>query len=86
MFVASEVTKSIFLSVDPIKEKTNQHRTLHLDPQRADFGQSQWIFCHGCLKLYEHTLIGYIALSNGGWREKICIYDDISLNNTISKF
>ena len=37
MFVASEVTKGIFLSVGPIKEKTNQHRTLHLDPQRADF-------------------------------------------------
>ena len=34
------VFKGIFLSVDPFKEKTNQHRILHLGPQRL--GQTQY--------------------------------------------
>ena len=38
MFLAGVMTKKgIFLSVDPFKEKTNQHQTLYLDPQRAGF-------------------------------------------------
>ena len=40
----SDKKEGIFLSVDPFKEKTktNQHRTLYLDPQRL--GQSHWAY------------------------------------------
>ena len=36
----SDEKEGIFHSVDPFKEKTNQHRTLHTDPQRL--GQSHY--------------------------------------------
>ena len=52
----SEKKEVIFLSV--LKEITNQHRTLYLDPQREGcYGQSQRNLCFGCQKLYEHSKI-----------------------------
>ena len=72
------------------KKKTNQHRTLHLDPQRL--GQSHYnkemvvINSVNCMNIPKYTLIGYISLSNGGWRKIIEIYDNISLYNTILNF
>ena len=36
----SDKKEGFLLAVDPFKEKTNQHRTLYLDPQR--FGQTQY--------------------------------------------
>ena len=65
--------EGIFLSVDPFKEKTNQHRTLHLDPQRL--GQSQYneemVVMINCINISKYILIGYISLSNGEWRKII---------------
>ena len=51
-----------------VKEKnTNQHRSLHLDPQRL--GQSHFnkeMVVINCMNISKYTLIGYISLSNGG--------------------
>ena len=69
------------------EKKTNQHWTLHLDPQR--FGQSHYnkeMVVINCMNIPKYTLIGYISHSNGGWRKILSIYDDISLYNTILNF
>ena len=36
-----------------------------------------------CMNIPKYTLIGYISLSNGGWRKIIYIYDYMSLYYTI---
>ena len=43
-----------------LRKKTNQHRTLHLDPQLAGFMVKPNIInaMHGCQKLYEHSELG----------------------------
>ena len=54
------------------KKKTNQHRTLHLDPQQL--GQSHYnknMVVINCMNIPKYTIIGYISLSNGGWRKII---------------
>ena len=71
----SDKKENIPLSVDPYKEKTNQHRTLHPDPQRL--GQSHYtcynkeMVVNNCMNISKYTLIGYISLSNRGWRKII---------------
>ena len=73
LFVAGVVTKRKGFSsvlIDPFKEKTNLHRTLNLDPQRL--GQSHYnkeMVVINCMNIQKYTLIGYIYLSNGGWRK-----------------
>ena len=67
----SDKKKGIFLSVDLFKEKTNQHRTLHLAPQQAGFivnrNRISVMVVLNCMNIPKYTLIGYIYLSNGGW-------------------
>ena len=69
----SDKKEGILLKVDAFKErKTNQHRTLHLDPQRL--GQSHYnkdMVVINCMTIPNYTLIGYISFSNGGWGEII---------------
>ena len=71
----SQKEEGIFLSVDPLKEKTNQHQTLRLDPQRAGFIVNPNRICvmvvRNCMNIPKYTLIGWISLSNGGWRKII---------------
>ena len=57
MFVAGVVKKrKRFTSVQTLsKKKTNQHRTFHLDPWGPGDWSMQMTFCHGCLKLYDHS-------------------------------
>ena len=66
----SDWKEGIFLSVYPFEEKINQHRTLHLDPQRADFMVNpnciNVMVVRNCIDIPKYTLIGYISLSNGG--------------------
>ena len=38
------------------------------------------------MNIPKYTLNGYISLSNGGWRNIIYIYDNISLTNIILNF
>ena len=65
----SDIKEWNFISVDPFKEKTNQHRTLHLDPQRL--GQRHYnkkmvvINCMNTPKEID-TYRVHISLSNGG--------------------
>ena len=50
------------------KKKTNQHRTLHLDPRRL--GQSHYnkkMVAIDLMNIAKYTIIGYISLLNGGW-------------------
>ena len=60
-FVAGVGTKSKGFSsdnVDSFKEETNQHRTLHLDPQRL--GQSHYkkeMVVINCMTILKHSLI-----------------------------
>ena len=67
--------EGIFPSVDLFKEKTNQHRTLHLDPQQAGFIVNRNRICvmvvPNFMNIPKYTLIGYTYLSNGGWRNII---------------
>ena len=71
----SNKEEGILLSVDFFKEKTNQHRTLHLDPQQAGFmvnrNQISVMVVPNCMNILKYTLIGYISLSNGEWRKII---------------
>ena len=74
MFVAGAVTKRNGFSTVLIlsKKKTDQHWTLHLDPQRL--GQNYYnkdMVVINCMNIPKYTLIGYISLSNGGWRKMI---------------
>ena len=83
--MAGVVTKRKgFSSVLIFLKKTNQHRTRHLDAQ--PLGQSHYnkdVVVINCMNIPKYTLIGYIYLSNGGWRQIIYIYGDISLYNNI---
>ena len=62
----SDEKKVLFLSVDPFKEKTNQHQTLHLDPQRlgkSHYSKEMDVRPTNCMNMPKYTLIGYISLS-----------------------
>ena len=55
---SSVIKEGIFLSVDPTKKKNKSTS----DPSSRSsegrfYGQSQWSFCRGCLKFYEHSKI-----------------------------
>ena len=67
----SDKKEGIFRSVDPFKEKTNQHRTRHLDPPRAGLMFKPNIInvmvVRNCMNISKYTLIGYKSLLNGGW-------------------
>ena len=67
--MAGVVTKRKgFSSVLILSKKKNQHRTVHLHPQRL--GQSHYskeMVVISCMKIPKYTLLGYISLSNGGW-------------------
>ena len=68
----SDKKEGILLSVDPFKEKTNQHRTLYLDPQRLRQNHyNKEMVVINCINIPKYTLIGYISLLNGGWRKII---------------
>ena len=74
MFVAGVVRKRKGLSsvLTLAKKKTNQHRPLHLDPQRAGFMVNLngiiVMVVRNCMNIPKYTLIGYmLSLSNGGW-------------------
>ena len=74
LFVAGVVTKRKGFS-------PNQHRTLHLDPQRGQLvlwsipiAWINFMAVRNCVNVLKYTLIGYrpcIYLSNGGWRKTI---------------
>ena len=62
----SDKKEKIFL------KKTNQHWTLYLDPQRlgpSHYNKEKVVI--SCMNILKYTLIGYIPLSNGGWRKII---------------
>ena len=63
--------RKVFSSVLIFSKKKNQHRTFHLDPQRACFmvnpNRINVMFVRNCMNIPKYTLIGYISLSNGGW-------------------
>ena len=73
MFVAGVVRKrkGFFSMLTLSKKKTNQHRTLHLAPQRSGFMVDPNGICvmvvRYCMNIPKYTLIGYIFLSNRGW-------------------